>query len=175
MPMYDGDGNTTSHNVVRRWATTDLALTNPLTFYASSENWNSEKYYNYWNNNISYYDSWHNNATLANNIVGVKTVYDPCPPNFMVSPIGMFNQYKDFFVSRNAMPGYIQNTNGNRIGSGNEGTLWSSESYWYGLNLQNFGNYHGLVFNYLAGNSSQGRVINKGTAFGFPVWPVKCE
>lgn len=55
----------------------ETAIKNPHVFYYGGEDWLTSSLYNLWNNSTS--------ATK-----GIKTVYDPCPPGYMVPPAKMF-------------------------------------------------------------------------------------
>lgn len=53
------------------------AIANPHEFYYGFEDWSSAQRFNYWNNS-------------TNSNKGIKTVYDPCPPGYMVPPRKVF-------------------------------------------------------------------------------------
>ncbi|MDE6716585.1 MAG: fimbrillin family protein [Muribaculaceae bacterium] len=53
------------------------AIKNPHVMYKNSQDWCSKSYHNLWNNS-------------TNDLKGIKTVYDPSPPGYMVPPSDVF-------------------------------------------------------------------------------------
>jgi hypothetical protein len=69
---------------VARDGSVDKAYKNPTTFYKDTDYWSEKDYANLWGNGEGDYAVWETN--YDNSKFGTKTLFDPCPPGYMVAP-----------------------------------------------------------------------------------------
>lgn len=126
-----------------------MAIKNPQVMYYGGNDWASARYLNLWNNSTS--------ATK-----GIKTVYDPCPPGYMVPPSKMFEfvgpDEKGSFTNDGGKGSLLTNFNGkrtdyytyqatvvNKSSQTNQNSVWltSTGNRWY----KNGSTLNGTLFN----------------------------
>ena len=139
--VLTSSANNTCYNFVSGAYSIGTTIKNPITHYYNSSNYGpyNETKYNYWDAENTNLD---NSYTTSRAVATVKTVYDPCPPDFCVPTSNCFyyiySNYSSYFEWTSTPAGRTWKMNGANVffpasglRSGSNGTLNYLDNYGY--------------------------------------------
>ena len=163
-------------------ATIGTTIKNPGKHYYSSSTYGpyNQTKYNYWDINNTQLD---NSSSTSRAVATVKTVYDPCPPDFCVPTSNCFyyiySNYSSYFTWTSTPAGRTWKMNGANVffpasgyRSSSSGSLYGVGSYGYYWTATPCSASYGRLLYF---NSSSTSWSNVNRAIGFPVRAVAEE
>lgn len=129
-PVYNASGggaNITRTQVYYQTSRKHISdgIQNPTTFYYSQWwNWSALEVVNLWDNGRQGVG----NSDGSYSTVASKTVYDPSPVGFVVSPPGMFKRNPNSPLLTGFAPGYVTNTDAKLVDLGTNSSCWTSDA-----------------------------------------------
>ena len=174
--------NNTSYSYITGTHSIGETIQNPISFYYNSSTYGpyNETKYNYWDAENTTLD---NSSSTPRSVATVKTVYDPCPPDFCVPTSNCFyyiySNYSSYFPWSSTPAGRTWNKNGASVFFPASGYRYYSSG-----RLSNVGSY-GYYWAATPYSTSSGRYISfissstfwngSDRAGGFPVRAVAEE
>lgn len=129
-PVYNASGggaNITRTQVYYQTSRKHISdgIQNPTIFYYSQWwNWSALEVVNLWDNGRQGVG----NSDGSYSTVASKTVYDPSPVGFVVSPPGMFKRNPNSPLLTGVAPGYVTNTDAKLVDLGTNSSCWTSDA-----------------------------------------------